>query len=283
MVPLEVLMGSGFIGAGLAIMAWAGADIWGSGLDYLEQDFQAKFRRLRVRVKRLRTIILSWLAMVGVFFASLWIFLNLPVLGFVAAVIVFCLPWYLVRRMARRRKEKIEDQLADSMVSMASAIQAGLSLAQSLEILAEQSPHPISQEFQQMMTEYQLGKTLDEVLEETKERLESENFALFSAAMQASRASGGRLNDVIERIAVSIREMQRLERKVEAETAQARSSAVYMALAPFAILAMYYFFVDPVSTTRLFTTLVGQLILSMALVLDVVAYLWARRILNPDI
>ena len=67
MVPLEVLMGSGFIGAGLAIMAWAGADIWGSGLDYLEQDFQAKFRRLRVRVKRLRTIILSWLAMVGVF------------------------------------------------------------------------------------------------------------------------------------------------------------------------------------------------------------------------
>lgn len=128
MVPLEVLMGSGFIGAGLGVMAWAGADIWGSGLDYLERDFKAKFRRLRVCVKRLRTIILSWLAMVGVFFASLWIFLNLPVLGFVAAVILFCLPWYLVRRTARRRKEKIEDQLADAMVSMASAIQAGLSL-----------------------------------------------------------------------------------------------------------------------------------------------------------
>ena len=165
MFPLEMLMGSGFIGVGLGVLAWAGSDLWDSGLDYLERDFKEKFRRLRVRVKRLRTIILSWLAMVGVFFATMWVFLNLPVLGFVAAVIVFCLPWYLVRRMARRRKVKIEDQLADAMVSMASAIQAGLSLAQSLEILAEQSPHPISQEFQQMMTEYQLGKTLDEVLE----------------------------------------------------------------------------------------------------------------------
>jgi tight adherence protein B len=134
-----------------------------------------------------------------------------------------------------------------------------------------------------MMMEYKLGKTLDEVLEETRERLGSENFAVFAAAMQASRESGGRLNDVIERIARSIREMQRLERKIESETAQARSSAFYMSLAPVVILLMYYFFVDPVSTTRLFTTFFGQLMLSVSLVLNVIAYLWARKILTPDI
>ena len=72
------------------------------------------------------------------------------------------------------------------MVSMASAIKAGLSLAQSLEILADQSPLPIKDEFQQMMTEYQLGKTLDEVLGEARDRLKSENFALFAAAMQGA-------------------------------------------------------------------------------------------------
>ena len=46
--------------------------------------------------------------------------------------------------------------------------------------------------------------------------------------------------------------MQRLERKVQAETAQARKSAVYMAIAPVLILVVYYF-VDPESTMRLFT------------------------------
>ncbi len=67
------------------------------------------------------------------------------------------------------------------------------------------------------------------------------------------------------------------------ETAQARASAFYMALAPGVILLLYYFVVDPEATEKLFTTFGGQMILSAALVLNVVAYLWARQILSPDI
>jgi carboxypeptidase C (cathepsin A) len=99
-----------------------------------------------------------------------------------------------------------------------------------------------------MVGEYQMGKPLDRVLDETRERLRSENFALFSAAMQASRESGGKLNETVERIAHSVLELQRLERKIKSETAQARASAVYMAMAPFAVLLMYYLFIDPVNT-----------------------------------
>jgi Flp pilus assembly protein TadB len=56
-----------------------------------------------------------------------------------------------------------------------------------------------------------------------------------------------------------------------------------MALAPFAILVLYYFFVDPESTAKLFTTFFGQVILSISLLFNLVAYLWARKILTPDI
>jgi tight adherence protein B len=101
--------------------------------------------------------------------------------------------------------------------------------------------------------------------------------------MQASRESGGKLNETVERIAISVREMQRLERKIQADTSQARTSAVYMALVPFAILALYYFVLDPINTERLFTTVFGQMLLCVALILNIVAYLWARRILHPDI
>ena len=106
--------------------------------------------------------------------------------------------------------------------------------------------------------------------------------ALFAAALLASHESGGRLNETVERIAQSALELQRLERKVMSETAQARKSAIYMALAPALILIVYYF-VDPVNTTLLFTKPIGQMFLAVALVLNVVAYLWARVILAPDI
>ena len=47
--------------------------------------------------------------------------------------------------------------------------------------------------------------------------------------------------------------LQRLERKVVSETAQARKSAVYMAIVPLLLLVVYAV-IDPVNTERLFTT-----------------------------
>jgi Flp pilus assembly protein TadB len=80
-----------------------------------------------------------------------------------------------------------------------------------------------------------------------------------------------------------VRELQRLERKIISETAQARTSAFYMALAPVFVLAIYYYVLDPENTARLFTTFAGQIMLSVAVILNVLAYLWARQILNPEI
>lgn len=278
-----LILGSLFIGAAIAVGAVAGRKFYVDVLLRLEDDLREKLKRLRVNTKSLRVWLLSWAAFVGFLFVLMWIVLDMLVIGLVIISMFVALPWYVVRRMAEQRRVKIEDQLADSMVSLSSSIKAGLSLAQALEILAQQSPKPICQEFQQIVGEYQLGKPLERCLVETKDRLKSENFALFIAAMEASRESGGRLNETVDRIAHSVRELQRLERKVESETAQARASAFYMALAPVAILAIYYFIVDPVNTERLFVTVPGQVILSAALILNVMAYLWARQILNPDI
>ena len=278
-----LIVGTIFFGVATAVLAYAGADTYRRGLDFVEADFRDKLRRLRINTRRLRQLLVVWSVILLATFLALWLAVDMLVIGLTVVTIMICLPWYILRRMAEKRKEQIEDQLADAMVALSNAIKAGLSLAQALEILAQQTPAPICQEFQQVVGEYQLGKPLDRCLLETKERLRSENFALFAAAMEASRESGGRLNETVDRIAHSVRELQRLERKVIAETAQARASAFYMAMVPPIILAVYYFFFDPDNTARLFTTVPGQVILSTSLILNVVAYLWARAILNPDI
>jgi tight adherence protein B len=275
--------GTALVGLGVALAAFAGSESIGAGLAYVEDDLRDKLRRLRVNTRSLHKWIIAWAVTVAAALFGFSIALDSVPFGILFAVMLICVPWYVVRRMAEKRRLRIEDQLADAMVSLASAIKAGLSLGQALEILAQQCPRPICEEFRQMYGEYQMGKPLERVLVETRDRLKSENFALFAAAMQASRESGGRLNETVERIAHSVMELQRLERKIISETAQARTSAVYMALAPFAVMVMYYFFIDPENTERLFTTVPGQLILCASLVFNLVAYLWARKILNADI
>ena len=131
-----LVLGTVMIGLATAVMAYAGADYYRQGFDFVESDFRDKLRRLRVSTQHLRTLIFVWMVFVVVVLLGMWIVLELPILGLAVAALLVCLPWYLVRRMAEKRKEKIEDQLADAMVSLSSAIKAGLSLAQSLEILA---------------------------------------------------------------------------------------------------------------------------------------------------
>lgn len=279
----EMLISSTLFGLSVALLVWAGEPIFSQSVDRVEAAFREKLKRLRIYPRNLRASIIAWCAFVVAHFLLMALVFDVPLIGLMLSLLLLGLPWYLIKCWAERRREMIEDQLADSMVSLSSAIKAGLSLAQSLEILAKQSPKPISQEFGQIVGEYQMGKTLERCLDEARARLRSENFALFSAAMQASRDSGGKLNETVERIAVSVREMQRLERKVLADTAQARTSALYMALVPIVILALYYFVIDPINTEKLFTTVLGQIFLCASIILNVAAYFWARRILNPDI
>jgi len=279
---ISLWLGVTFMGLAMATAGLFCHHYFTWGLDAVEKDLAEKLRRLRAPTRNLRKYLVGWVAGIAGTFFVFWFVLGNAVFAVLICAFLLCGPWYLLRRMAERRRQKIEDQLADAMVTLASAVKAGLSLAQSLEILAAQCPKPINTEFHQMVAEYKLGKPLERVLTEAKERLKSENFALFAAALLASHESGGRLNETMERIAQSVLELQRLERKVVSETAQARKSAVYMALAPALILVAYYF-VDPVNTTLLFTDLVGQMLLGLALVFNVIAYFWARVILNPDI
>jgi tight adherence protein B len=279
---IEKWLGCVALGLAAALLVYFGRPYFDRALSFVERDLAEKLRRLRVRTDRLHGYLVAWVVLTAGAFLVVWLLLGSLIFAVLLTVFLLATPWYVVRRMAEQRKLKIEDQLADAMVSLANAVRAGLSLAQSLDILAGQCPKPISTEFHQIVAEYKLGKPLQKTLVEAKERLHSENFALFAAAMLASHESGGRLNETVERIAASVLELQRLERKVLSETAQARRSAIYMAIAPAFILAGYYF-ADPENTTLMFTNVFGQFLLAAAVTLDAMAYLWARWLLNPDL
>jgi tight adherence protein B len=273
---------SAFVGVGTGLFAFFARPYYWWVIDYLESDLTDKLRRLHIPTGSVRNGLVAWSIVLALTVLSFWLLAGSLTFAVLGSLLIFCGPWWILRRMAERHREKIEDQLADSMVSLSSSIRAGLSLAQAIKILADNSPKPIKAEFSRIVGEYEMGKPLDRTLDEAKNRLRSENFALFAAAMLASRESGGRLNETVDRIAHSVRELQRLERKVQADTAMARKSAMYMAITPVIILIVY-FFVDRVAIISMFTTLPGQLLLAVAIMLNITAYLWACYILNPDI
>ena len=169
--------------------------------------------------------------MIGGTFLGFWLVLDSLIFAVLLAVFLAAAPWYLLRPHGRAAPAEDRGPVGRRHGHAGQRRQGRAVAGPVAGILAAQCPRPINAEFHQIVAEYQLGKPLERTLNEAKDRLKSENFALFAAAMLASHESGGRLNETVERIAHSVLEMQRLERKVMSETAQARKSAVYMASA----------------------------------------------------
>jgi tight adherence protein B len=100
--------------------------------------------------------------------------------------------------------------------------------------------------------------------------------------LQTHRQRGGDLGETLDRIAESIREIQRLERRVETLTAQGRATARWLGAMPLAVLAISYLVMGD-QVRLLFTESAGNLILMIVLVMNLLGWLWIRKIMAVDI
>src|SRR5205085_10155965 len=105
-----------------AALAVAGGPFYARGIDFVEQDLRDKLKRLRINARNLRAYLVAWSIAVVALPLGFWIGLNPLVFGGLFAIMLVCVPAYAIPRMAETRRFKIEDQLADAMVSLASAI-----------------------------------------------------------------------------------------------------------------------------------------------------------------
>lgn len=199
-----------------------------------------------------------------------------------ALVIGFALPWLIIKHMFQKRVERLNMQLVDGITSLSSGVRAGLTLVQSMELLVANHIGPIKQEFGQLLREYHMGLDLNQAMRNTANRIGLSNYRLLFTAIEMHRIRGGNTGESLDRIAESIREIQRLEGKLDAITAQGRFQAWAISLAPIGLLGIFYF-LDPEAVTLLFTEPIGRVILLIATLFVLAGYTWIRKIMSVDI
>lgn len=192
-------------------------------------------------------------------------------------------PMVLLRLLVRRRRERLEGQLVNGVHMLASGVRAGLNLIQSMELLARDGPDPIRQEFAHMLREYEYGMSLEQAMANAAERIGSNDYELLMAALRTHRERGGDLGATLDRIAESLREIQRLENQVRTLTAQGRATARWLGAMPGVIMLLLFLMVDSQAVGEMFVTLIGRLILTVILILNIIGFFWIRRVMSVDI
>jgi tight adherence protein B len=198
-----------------------------------------------------------------------------------AVVGLFFPPWYVGLRV-RRRRAAIEAQLVELCEVVSSMLQTGYGQLQALTAACRELEPPISDEVQRMLDQIRLGGDIDEALREANDRLQSTDFDMIVTAIALQRTSGGNLAEILRGVAETIRDRLAFAREVSALTSKERYSAVIVAGFPLALIGMLSF-VSPEIYTRLFTEVLGRLILASALTLDAVGYVVIKRLTRLEV
>ena len=228
---------------------------------------------------------LAYAANLAMIFAGLFVLVvsGRIVFALAASVVVFFVPTFLYRRYRRRRLEKLEEQLPDALNIMVSSARSGRSLPQALTAVAEKMSGPVHQEFSVMAREYKdAGMNLEGVLERAKSRVNVESFRMVCSALIINSRRGGDVLHILERMSESIRELQKLKKKMKTETAEVRAQEkIILIMTPaFGLLICAF---DADIPRLLFGTVPGNVLLVIVGLLQTIAVWWVRRIVKATI
>jgi tight adherence protein B len=192
----------------------------------------------------------------------------------VATIIGFRLA---VQVRTTRRRRAFADQLSDTLQLLASSLRAGHSLLQAIDALAQEAAPPTSDEFRRLLYETRLGRPLPDALQATAERVDNEDFGWVVQAIEIHREVGGDLAELLDKVAATIRDRNRVRRQVEALTAEGRLSAVILFALPIAMAALIHF-VNRDYLKDLTDTSTGRLMIAGGVALLTVGGAWLRRL-----
>jgi tight adherence protein B len=146
---------------------------------------------------------------------------------------------YLRRRQARRLRD-FDAQLPDTITLLGNSLRSGSSFLQGIELVTRESQPPISDEFQRVVREMNLGVPLNGALNNLVRRVASEDLELMVTAIVIQSQVGGNLATILDAIAFTIRERMRIKGEINTLTAMQRYSGYVLMLLPVALGVILY-------------------------------------------
>ena len=203
-------------------------------------------------------------------------------LALLAGLVASSGPYFYINYLGWKRLRRFLEQMPDGLDMVTQGLRAGLGLTQALVFTAKEMPDPVGTEFSVFMEELNLGLPLSDALKNLEERVPLQEMRLFGTAMLVQREIGGGLGELLTNLADVIRNRFRIERQIKSLTAQNRMSAWIVCSIP-PILAAFMFAMDPAMMNKMLAEPMGRMMLTLALVLELVGILAFRRLIRVPI
>lgn len=211
--------------------------------------------------------------------AALGFFLAGPAAGLMLAAVVVVFVKFRISSLTSKRSSQFAGQLSDTLQLMASSLRAGYGLLQAVDAVATEAPAPASEEFQRIKVETQLGREVEDAMKAASVRVQSEDFQWVAESIEIHRQIGGDLAEILDAVNETIRDRNRIRRRIRALSAEGRISGIVLSLIP-AVLVIVIALLNPAYLLELTDTTVGRFLIFAGLGAWLVAVVWMRRLVR---
>jgi len=175
------------------------------------------------------------------------------------------IPHFLVNRFIKRRTNQFNAKFPDAIELLVRGLRSGLPVAETLNVVAQEVPGPVGEEFKAAVERMRIGRTMEESLQVTADKLGTPEFQFFVITLAIQRETGGNLAETLSNLSDVLRKRAQMKLKIKAMSSESKASAYIVGSLPFIVFSLIWwinpkyignFFVDE----RLIITGLGGLV-----------------------
>lgn len=202
-----------------------------------------------------------------------------PLVGLLAAVVVLLMAELLLRVKTERRTTRFTEQFPDALSIAARSLRAGHSFPTAIQLVGQEAPSPVGPLFKTAYEQQQLGLRMVDALMRMNERIDSLDLRFFTTLVAINSDIGGNLSELLDKLAMTIRERLTIRRQVQVYTAQGRLSGYVLAALPVGTFGIFSL-MHPSYERALLHEPLGRYVLIGAAAMQVVGFLMIRKIVR---
>lgn len=202
-----------------------------------------------------------------------------PLFAALLAGVGAALPLVHISYKRRKRLQKFNSQLPDTLDLLSRSLAVGHAFSEALQQVASEMPDPIAMEFRVAFEEQKLGLPTKLALDRLTERVPLPDLRLCVTAIHIQRETGGNLSEILEKVAQTIRDRFKLMEDFRTITTSSRASAWILCALPI-VLVFILTAINPEYMSKLIYDPRGHIVIFVAVVMQLIGMGMIRSILN---
>ncbi len=151
------------------------------------------------------------------------------------------IPHMVVNYYVKKRVNNFTTKFPDAIELLVRGLRSGLPVTETLGVVASEVPGPVGQEFKLITDRIRVGKTMEDALQNTADRLDMPEFSFFCITLAIQRETGGNLAETLSNLSDVLRKRAQMKLKIRAMSSESKASAYIIGALPFMVFVMIWF------------------------------------------